>query len=78
VEVEFTGWTAHYVAERTLSPNQKIKRLGKNNIRLTFSASSDVELISWILSFGEEAKAIEPEWVVKETQNKLGKLNKLY
>ena len=78
VEVEFTGWVAHYVAERTWSPNQKIKKLGKNKIRLTFSASSDVELISWILSFGEEAKVIKPKWVIEEIQNKLEKLNKLY
>jgi predicted DNA-binding transcriptional regulator YafY len=75
VEVEFTGWAANYVAERTWSTDQKISKIDDNTIRLTFSASSDVELISWILSFGEDAKVITPEWVVEEIQNKLGKLN---
>ena len=53
VEVEFTGWAAQYVSERIWSPDQKIRKVGKDKIRLTFTATSEPELVSWILSFGE-------------------------
>jgi len=78
VEVEFTGWSAHYVAERIWSPDQRITNIGDDKICLTFSASSNVELIAWILSFGEEAKVIKPEWVVKEILNKVKNTASLY
>jgi predicted DNA-binding transcriptional regulator YafY len=78
VEVEFTGWTAKYIPERIWSADQKITKKGRNKIILKFTTSSEVELIAWVLSFGEEAKVLKPEWVVEEMQNKLGKLNKLY
>ena len=78
VAVEFTGWAAQYVAERTWSPDQKISRIEDEKIRLTFSASSDVELIAWILSFGEEAKVIEPQWVTEKVLEKSRKTVCLY
>ena len=78
VEVEFTGWAALYVAERIWSPDQRIEKLGKNNIRLTFKASSEPELVSWILSFGEEAKLIRPEWVEEELKKRIQALESLY
>jgi hypothetical protein len=70
VELEFTGWAAQYVAERTWSPDQKITIIDDDKIRLILSASSDVELIAWILSFGEEARVIEPGWMVEEVAKK--------
>ena len=78
VEMEFQGWAADYVAERTWSPDQKISKVGDDKIRITFSASSEVELIAWILSFGEEAKVIQPEWVVEEIIKKIRRTAALY
>jgi len=77
-EVEFTGWAAQYVAERMWSPNQQITRMDENKIRLTFSAASRVELIAWILSFGEEAKVVNPDWLVTEMKKKLKDTAGLY
>ena len=75
VEVEFEGWAANFVAERIWSPDQKIKKVGKNKIRLTFTASSEPEVISWVLSFGEEARILTPEWLAKEVANKILRMN---
>jgi len=61
VVVEFTGWAADYVAERTWSPDQKIVHKRDGNIKLIFSASSEPEVVSWVLSFGDEAKVIRPK-----------------
>ena len=78
VELEFRGWTAQYVAERVWSEDQKIYRIDDDKIKMTFTASSDVELIAWILSFGEEAKVIKPEWMVKEISKKTANTASLY
>jgi len=37
-----------------------------------------VELISWILSFGEDALVIEPDWLVEEVINKVNRTAVLY
>jgi len=78
VVVEFAGWAASYVAERAWSPDQKIKKIDDDKILLTFSASSEAEVIAWILSFGEEAKVIEPERLIEEILNKVEKTAILY
>lgn len=66
VEAAFTGWAAAYVAERQWSPDQEIIKKGKNKIILKFSASSEPELLGWLLSFGKHAKLIKPDWLVKD------------
>jgi predicted DNA-binding transcriptional regulator YafY len=63
-----TGWAARYVAERIWSPDQKIEKKGKDTIRLTFKASSEPEVIGWLLSFGDEAKLVEPDWLIKSVK----------
>lgn len=78
IDLEFSGWTARYVAERIWSTDQKITKIDDAKIRLTFSASSEVELIAWILSFGEEVKVINPEWLVKEILSKVERTASLY
>ena len=78
VEVEFKGWAARYVAERICSPDQKIKKLGENKIRLIFTASSGPDVISWLLSFGEDAILIKPDRLVKELKSKIVKLADCY
>ncbi|KAF0159597.1 MAG: transcriptional regulator-like protein [Syntrophaceae bacterium] len=77
-EVEFTGWSARFVAERTWGADQKIKSKDDNRIILTFTASSESELISCLLSFGDEARLIKPKWLVKEMKLKIFNLAKCY
>jgi predicted DNA-binding transcriptional regulator YafY len=70
VEVEFTGWAARFVSERIWSPDQKIVR--KNGkVVVTFSSSSEPEIISWVLSFGNEANLTGPKWLRKEMQKSI-------
>jgi len=73
VKAEFTGFASVYVAERIWSGDQKITRKNQapdknadNIIELTFTASSVPETIAWLLSFGSEARVIEPDWLVEE------------
>ena len=77
-EAEFTGWSARFVTERIWSADQIIKRKDDNTINMTFTASSETELLSWLLTFGDEARLIKPKWLVKEIKLKISKLAKCY
>jgi predicted DNA-binding transcriptional regulator YafY len=77
VEVEFTGWAAKYVSERIWSPDQKIVQNNGKTV-LTFSSSSEPELISWVLSFGDEATLKKPVWLTKEVLDSINRMRKVY
>ena len=64
--LQFDGYAAKYVSERTWSPAQKIVEMPGGQIKLTFTTSSRPELVSWILSFGAEAKVLAPDWLAEE------------
>lgn len=77
VEVEFKGWAAQYVSERMWSPDQKLlKKNGQTN--LTFNASSEPELVSWVLSFGEEARVLKPAWLIKTVKGSIDNMKNTY
>ena len=78
VEVELTDWAASFVSERIWSPDQEIVKKGKNKIVLKFTASSEPELISWLLSFGKEAILIKPDWLVKELKSRIADMAQCY
>jgi hypothetical protein len=48
------------VSERTWSPDQKLEKKKDGTIRPNFTTSSELEFISWLLSFREEAKVLRP------------------
>ena len=78
VEVEFTGWSAEYVAERIWSPDQKIIKKADGKIRLIFSSSSESELTGWALSFADEARVIKPKWLVEKVSQTIKRMEKVY
>ncbi|MCP4576038.1 MAG: WYL domain-containing protein [Deltaproteobacteria bacterium] len=78
VTVEFSGFAAGFVAERIWSPDQEIKPLSGGKIHLSFSASSEPELLAWILSFGDEARLLDPDWLVEEVKTRVGRMTKKY
>lgn len=66
VRVAFWGGAATYVAERTWSSDQKLRKRRDGALELTFTSTSRVEVISWVLSFGSEAELLEPKDVRNE------------
>jgi len=78
VEVELNGFAARFAAERIWSPNQKVEELRKGRIRLTFSTSSEPELIAWVLSWGGEAKVIKPDWLVEKVKGQVARMKENY
>ncbi len=65
VTADFRDWAAAFVSERVWSPGQKITRRKDGSIRIRFKASSEVEVISWILSFRSDGTLVKPKWLVK-------------
>ena len=78
VQAEFTGWAARYVTERIWSPDQKVIEKKRGKIRLIFTASSEPELISWLLSFDDEAKLLKPDWLVEEVRERVNRMAGIY
>jgi len=77
-EVEFSGWAARHVSERIWSPDQKMRKMGKGRLLLSFSASSEPELISWVLSFGDEARLLKPERLAEKTAATIESMRESY
>ncbi len=78
VQVKFMNNAASYVAERIWSSEQEIAKYKDGSIKLSFTAQSEYEVISWILSFGANAKIISPKWLKTEMANKIQELSSLY
>ena len=78
VKAEFTGWAAGFVTERTWSPDQKVTRRRGGNITLEFTATSEHEVLNWILNFGDEAKLVGPKELVEKLRERLATVSALY
>jgi len=78
VKAELTGWAAGYTAERRLSPDQKITRRKGGKLLIQFSATSEPEVLNWVLSLGAEAKLVEPEELVGQLRAQLANVGALY
>jgi len=76
--VEFSGYAAKHVKERIWSHDQVIKEKKGDTIELTFTATSYIESLSWILSYGHEARVLEPDWFVAEMKVEVKKMYESY
>jgi predicted DNA-binding transcriptional regulator YafY len=78
VTVRLTGWAKDFMRERVWSNDQKIKENPDGSADITFTAASESELTSFILSLGDKARILKPKWLVKELKNTIGVLGQLY
>lgn len=78
VAVEFTGYAAKYVSERIWSPDQKLTKLPSGKIKVRFTTSSKPELIAWVLSFGYEARLLDPKWLIEDLSAVIDRMTENY
>lgn len=71
VKIWFSPDQARYIKERKWSKTQKIKNQKDGSIILTMKTSGKWDLKKWILSYGSEAKVLEPEDLRKEIIDEL-------
>jgi predicted DNA-binding transcriptional regulator YafY len=70
VVVRFSPEASQYVHEREWSKGQKMTLLRDGSLELSMTAQSEVEVFQWLLSFGQRAEVLSPDWlrdnVIKE------------
>lgn len=74
VRVKFTRSAATYVAERIWSTDQKVAVHTNGSITLTMTARSELEVVAWVLSFGDAAELVSPKWLREELAVQVQKL----
>lgn len=60
VRIFFDDKVARFVRRRQWHPTQEIKRT-EDGIELTMEVSGTVEIVSWVLGFGDQAEVLEPQ-----------------
>jgi predicted DNA-binding transcriptional regulator YafY len=61
VEVIFSPRVALYVKEREWHPDQKLRVLPDGSIRFVAQMQGDEDIISWVLSWGRNARLVRPK-----------------
>jgi predicted DNA-binding transcriptional regulator YafY len=77
-KIRFSAGAAAYVAEREWSEGQKMVPHKDGRLTLSMSARSRVELMAWILSFGEAAEVLSPRWLREEMGKQADALAGMY
>lgn len=60
VRIHFDEDVARFVRRRQWHPTQEIRR-GEGGVELTMEVSGTVEIVSWVLGFGDKAEVLEPQ-----------------
>ena len=71
VRIQFAPEAANYVAERKWHSSQKLQEVGDGWIELEMETSGLTELTTWVLSFGERARVVEPKELVERVRGEL-------
>jgi predicted DNA-binding transcriptional regulator YafY len=61
VEIIFGADVAEYVRSRVWHPSQQCREIDGGRIRMKLHVGGEVELVSWILSFGPSASVVAPD-----------------
>jgi predicted DNA-binding transcriptional regulator YafY len=66
VVVEFAAAVAAFAGARTWHPTQEVERLPDGRIRLAFTCANLTPIVSWVLEWGPQARALEPPALVAQ------------
>ena len=78
MRVAFSGWAATYARERVWSPDQAVEEQPDGTVEIAFTASSEWEASSRVLSFRGQAKVLEPQWLVEQVRREAAELCRLH
>lgn len=78
VRVRFAAEIAHTITERTWMQGQKLSSDPEGRVIVEFAAAGQMELVSWILSYGVHAEVLEPAELRKEVRRQVKGMRELY
>jgi proteasome accessory factor B len=80
--MEMTVWfdraRAQLVREKKWHHSQEIRELGNGELEVTFELSSFVEIVPWILGWGEHARAVAPDQLVEAVRKTVEEVGRMY
>lgn len=76
--VEFDALTAEDVRSRKLHPAQRVATSPDGRVRLSLPLVDVASVVSWVLSFGERARVIEPPELVRQVADEIGRAASRY
>ena len=71
VRIRFSAEVAYLIKERRWHPSQKNAAQKDGSIVVTFSTGGMEELTSWVLSWGQDARVLEPLILVESVKSRL-------
>ena len=75
-KIEFSGEARNVVRECIWADNQMIEENQKDGTTtISFSSSQWIPIFRWLLSFGENACPLEPDWFVKQWKETVRKMS---
>jgi predicted DNA-binding transcriptional regulator YafY len=78
VRVRFSHKIAHTVQERCWMPGQTISTDSDGRVVIEFDAAGEMELVSWILSYGAHAEVLEPAELRREVKRQVREMREFY
>jgi proteasome accessory factor B len=78
VRVRFSPAVAHAVKERVWMPGQKISTDREGRATVEFEAAGEMELVSWILSYGMHAEVLDPPELRREVKRHVREMRQYY
>jgi proteasome accessory factor B len=78
LRVRFSAEVAQSVKERIWHPSQRIRRVRGGRVELALKVGGRLEIIAWLLSYGEHAEVLEPADLREEMASRASRMNMLY
>lgn len=78
VRIKFSPRVAHAVQDRIWHPSQQVEKNGDGSIVMAFEAGGLMEIVSWVLSYGDYAEVLEPLELREELEKKIKSMAALY
>ena len=78
VKIWFSPKVVPYILERIWHPSQEISYHEDGSIVLSLTVNHMLELKRWVLSWGMDARVIEPEKLASDIQSEVGGMSTLY
>ena len=74
VRILFDAKVARYVQRRQWHPTQQFHRVAGGGVEMTMDVRGTVEVVSWVLGFGDKAEVVEPPTLRRVVAGEAGRL----
>lgn len=71
VRIWFDEKVARYVQRRMWHPTQQFRRAAGGGVEMTMEVRGSVEVVSWVLGFGDKARVVEPDGLRSAVEGEL-------